>query len=56
MARTLRDEITYPCPHFEGCIVEVLVWISNLLRHFMIGVVCYVFCLMFSLICVGING
>ena len=31
MARTVRDEITYPCPHFEGCIVEVLVWINDLI-------------------------
>ena len=21
MARTVSDEIIYPCPHFEGCIV-----------------------------------
>ena len=31
MARTVRDEINYPCPHFEGCIVEVLVLSSFLL-------------------------
>ena len=41
MARTVRDEITYPCPLSEGCIVEVLVLINNLIPHFIIGVICY---------------
>ena len=41
MARTVRDEITYPCPHSQGCIVEVLVLINNLIPHFIIGVICY---------------
>ena len=39
MARTV-DEITYPCPHSEGCVVEVLVLINNLIPHFIIGVMC----------------
>ena len=30
MVRTVRDEITYPCPHFKGCNVEVLVLSSFL--------------------------
>ena len=34
MARTVRDEITYPCPHSEGCIVEVLVLIRVGVKYF----------------------
>ena len=41
MTRTLSDEITYTCPHFEGCMVEVLIWLSDLIPHEIIGVICY---------------
>ena len=41
MARTVRDEITFSFPHSEGCIVEVFIWISNLIPHFIIDVICH---------------
>ena len=33
------DEITYPFPNFNGATVEVWEWITNLISHFMMGVI-----------------
>ena len=33
------DGITYPFPNFNGAIVEVWEWISNLIPNFAMGVI-----------------
>ena len=33
------DEITDPFPNFNGCTIEVLEWISNFIRHFIMDVI-----------------
>ena len=33
------DEITYPFPNFNGATVKVWEWITNLIFHFMMGVI-----------------
>ena len=41
MPSKVWDEITYPFPNFNGTTVEVWVWISNFILHFMMGVITY---------------
>ena len=35
------DEITYPFINFNGCTVEINEWISNLISHFITGVITF---------------
>ena len=35
------DEITYPCPNFNGCTCEVWEWISFFISHITIGLITY---------------
>ena len=41
MPRNVWDEITYAFPNFNGCTVEVWGWISNIIPHFIMGVITY---------------
>ena len=41
MPSKLWDEITYPFPNFNGSIVEVLEWISNLIPYFIMDAITY---------------
>ena len=38
---TVRDEITYPFPNFNGCTAAVCEWISNFIPQFIMDVITY---------------
>ena len=37
----MYDEIMYPFPNFNGCTVEVWVWIRNSISHYIINMITY---------------
>ena len=41
MLSQVWNDIEYPFPNFNGCIIEVYKWISNFIGHFAIGEITY---------------
>ena len=41
MVRKEKDEITYPFPNFNGCMMKVSEWIWNLILHFLMNLITY---------------
>ena len=44
MPSKVWNDITYPFPNFNGSTIEVWVWISNSIPHFVIGMITYPCC------------
>ena len=42
MPNKVWDEITYPFPNFNGCIMEVWEWVSNFIQQFIMDIIIYI--------------